>query len=1335
MSQDSFASIRKLQGRANWDTWKFAVQAYLEHEDLWSAVTNDDNEKKSTKARSKIILLIDEINYTHVKTTKTAKEAWENLQKAFEDTGMCRRMGLLDVLCNTKLKNCSSIEVYVDKITTAASKLTGIGFEVSDEWVGMLLLFGLPDEYKPMIIGIDSSGQAISSDSVKTKLLQDIKMYSPSTSTALMGKKSVPRQNKSVRCFNCNRFGHFANKCPNRDSSKTFEVKGQKKSALFTSFVTTTKSTDDWYVDSGASAHMVTQGDLFVDKMWQPSNNEVITANNSRLKVEAIGDVQLKIAEDYVDVKDVLLVPELCVNLLSVSQMVRKGNKVVFDKNGCKVYNSTNEAVVTASEVNGMFKLDQPEDNMAMVNIVKESQSIELWHRRLGHLNFNSLEKLKSVGADGIVLTKNTSHTKKILEGCSTCLQGKQTRLPFKHVAVRATKMLELIHSDVGGPIECDSLGGSRFYVVFVDDFTRKVFVYILKTKSEVPQVFSDFKQFVENQTGKKIQILRTDNGTEYVNASLLSILRKSGILHQKTAPYTPEQNGVAERMNRTLVERSRCMIFDAKLDKSYWAEAISTAAYVINRSPCRMIKGNTPEEMWSGRNTDLKRLRVFGCTCWVHVPKQKRKKFDPKSEKGIFVGYSEVSKAYRVYFPEEDRLVISRDVVFFENQPYGKQVILKSDNTNYFNISSDGTDSVGVEEASVADATPPSVSQIIVPQFQDSTTQGDVTPEDDTTVVNESSENISLDSSSPGSELGETFHSTFEDSSIIRRRDSDCDFIPLEAVDIEINVDHPRRSQRQPKPVLFDDFVSYNISTGISIDPISVQDALNRTDRKCWIEAMECEYKALLENKTWELVDLPPDRKKIDCKWIFKTKRDASGQTIRHKARLVVKGCSQRQGIDYKETFSPVVRYSSIRMLLALSAKFNLDIDQMDAVTAFLQGDLEEEIFMTQPEGFAKNMKVCRLKKSLYGLKQASRVWNIKLDAALLSSNLTKSNVDSCVYYKVDGSSMIFVTVYVDDLLIFTNDQSMKLEVKANLMSIFKMKDMGQAHQVLGIRITRDRIEGKIWFDQQQYIEEILTRFHMDDCNPVASPIDINQKLSSESCAKTDLERKEMVDVPYQAAVGSILFAAQVSRPDVCYAINLVSRFNKNPGRAHWTAVKRILRYLKATASAKLCFDRNEISNLVGYCDADFASDPDQRRSTTGYVFMCQGGPISWSSRRQPTIALSTTEAEYMALSAATQEAMWLNSLRSELIIDDTSQCVPIHCDNKSAINLASVSSYHPRTKHIDVRHHFVRDMVNSGKVKPTYIPTDDMKADILTKGLNRDKHNKMVKLLGLQL
>ena len=479
------------------------------------------------------------------------------------------------------------------------------------------------------------------------------------------------------------------------------------------------------------------------------------------------------------------------------------------------------------------------------------------------------------------------------------------------------------------------------------------------------------------------------------------------------------------------------------------------------------------------------------------------------------------------------------------------------------------------------------------------------------------------------------------------------------------------------------------------------------------WSAAMQDEHKSLLDNKTWELVDLPKGRKAIDTKWVLKKKLNASGQVERYKARLVAKGFRQIPGRDYHETFAPVAKMASFKVLLALSGTFKLKLEHLDVKTAFLQGDLEETIYMKQPRYFEKageEHKVCQLKKSLYGLKQSPRCWNKKLHQTLQSCGLQRTNADHCMYVLRRGGDVAILVIWVDDMVLGCNSETLSKEIKEKLAKDLQITDLGPLSYFLGMHVQQHN-EG-LTLSQHKYTKEILEAFRMSDCKPVATPMDVGCHL---------LKRKE--DEPkceqdvYRKAVGSLQYLCN-TRPDICQAVGVVSRFCGDPSEDHWGAVKRILRYVKGTIDFGIQFKHGNNLRLLGYADADWAGDLQDRKSTSGYVFFLNGAPVSYCSKKQLSVALSTAEAEYMAASLAAQETMWLRCLLQEMGVEQEGATTLLQ-DNQGAIAIAKNPELHSRTKHIDIRYHFIRECVESKVIKEEYCATQDMVADILTKPL----------------
>ncbi|KAL0421930.1 UNVERIFIED_CONTAM: Retrovirus-related Pol polyprotein from transposon TNT 1-94 [Sesamum latifolium] len=446
--------------------------------------------------------------------------------------------------------------------------------------------------------------------------------------------------------------------------------------------------------------------------------------------------------------------------------------------------------------------------------------------------------------------------------------------------------------------------------------------------------------------------------------------------------------------------------------------------------------------------------------------------------------------------------------------------------------------------------------------------------------------------------------------------------------------------------------------------EPATYEEAVTSPNANEWITAMKEEMSSMAKNNVWELVDLPAGRKTIGNKWVLKVKRKADESIDKFKARLVAKGYTQREGIDYEETFSPVVRFASVRLILAIVAHLDLELFQMDVKTAFLNGELDEEIYMDQPEGF------------------------------------TMVEEDHCVYVKRSEKNFMILSLYVDDILLAGKYMEMIVATQKWLSSTFEMKDMGEAEYILGVKIHRDRSKKLLSLSQETYIKRIIERFRMHNANPVDTPMDKNCVLSKELCPKTEEEKKRMTKIPYASAVGSLMYAMMCTRPDLCFAVGMVSSLR-----------------------------------LVGYSDADGSADRDERKSTSGYAFLLGGAAITWCSKKQPCISLSTMEAEYVACTSAVQEAIWLKRfLKSLRISAHINDAVVIYCDNTATIAYAMDPKYHGRTKHINTRYHFIRDSIAQGEVILRHIPTNDMIADPFTKPLRRDAFHRHMSSMGLR-
>ena len=552
-----------------------------------------------------------------------------------------------------------------------------------------------------------------------------------------------------------------------------------------------------------------------------------------------------------------------------------------------------------------------------------------------------------------------------------------------------------------------------------------------------------------------------------------------------------------------------------------------------------------------------------------------------------------------------------------------------------------------------------------------------------------------------------------------------------------------PRRSGRVSHPP--DRYLGIIEEDGDSIllllesdEPATYKAAVVSPNSRKWLEAMKSEMDSMYENQVWDLVDLPEGVRPLQCKWIFKIKFGLDGNPDIFKARLVAKGFTQVYGIHYEETFAPVAMQRSIRIILAIAAYNDYEIWQMDVKTAFLNGFLEEDVYMTQPEGFVdpnNPKKVCKLKRSIYGLKQASRSWNHRFDHVIKQNGFTRSVEEPCLYMKFSGSKVVFLVLYVDDILLIGNDIPLLTSVKKWLGNHFQMKDLGEAQRILGIRIYRDRSRRILALSQEAYIDKILTRFKMENSKKGFLPMGHGITLSKSQCPTEPQDIERMKQIPYASAVGSIMYAMMCTRPDVSFALSMTSRFQSNPGESHWMAVKTILKYLRRTKDRFLVFGGESELRVKGYTDASFQTDRDDMKSQSGYIFLLNGGAISWKSSKQSVITDSTTEAEYVAASEAAKEAVWIRQFLEGLMVVPTAvDPIPLFCDNSGAVFQAREPKSSNRSRHVLRKYHIIRDYVERKDISICKVGTDDNVADPLTKPLSQAKHDGHVSSMGLK-
>ncbi|KAL0423503.1 UNVERIFIED_CONTAM: Retrovirus-related Pol polyprotein from transposon RE2 [Sesamum radiatum] len=854
---------------------------------------------------------------------------------------------------------------------------------------------------------------------------------------------------------------------------------------------------NSWIIDSGATAHMCANLKLMNRLKPYIAESSVALPDGTKKHVTHCGSVTLS---PDVTLKAVLYMPSFKCNLLSVSKLSSLSHiTILFSSDHCVMQDQrTKRTIAVGRLVGNLYVLDDFSFNQDVIKKYSLNKDIEcclnarindvdLWHKRLGHTPVLVLRHAN-------VISDNACE----LGVCSVCPLAKQQRLPFLSSETYSENVFNLIHVDIWGPYNQFSVSGCTYMLTVVDDCSRATWVFLMKHKSQTVTLLENFYQMVLTQFDRKIKTVRTDNGLEFVSEKCQLFLQNHGILHHKTCVYSPQQNGVVERKHKHLLQVARALMFQACLPSQFWTEAILTATYIINRLPTSVF-WKTPYEVLYNRSVDYSMVRTFGCLAFATNVLPQKSKFTKRAYRCVFVGYAFGQKGYKLYDLDDKVLFVSRDVVFHEGIfPYKN--------------------------------TPDSSNEFPFP----------VAVRDEDSTSNQTT-SVPIHDSAPINSVDSPHHSSLHN------------FNPLPEDNSSVPV--LRRSSRQgTKPCWMNDFVCssshdvdgspkvasitpshYAVMTVISTlqEPKSYLEANNSPE---WRLAMQVEINALEANQTWEITPLPPDKMPIGCRWVFKLKLKADGSIDRYKARLVAKGYNQIEGIDYNESFSPVAKSVTVRLFFAIAAASNWHIHQMDVNNAFLHGYLEEEIYMSPPDGYCLPPgHVCRLKRSLYGLKQASRQWNQEFTTQIVAFGFIQSKHDYCLFTKKSGDSFLVLLLYVDDILVAGTSAELITEVKNYLDRVFTIKDLGVAKYFLGLEVARSP-QG-IVVTQTKYIKDIVTDTGLANARDATTPLPPGIKFTGSAGAK--LPHPDV----YRLLIGRLLYL-NFTRPDTSYACQQLSQY-----------------------------------------------------------------------------------------------------------------------------------------------------------------------------------------------
>ena len=923
-----------------------------------------------------------------------------------------------------------------------------------------------------------------------------------------------------------------------------------------------------------------------------------------------------------------------------------------------------------------------------------------LWHARLGHPSARCQAKLAARG-----LIPNQPGPQHIAH-CPDCAAGKAKAIPRERLRNdhKRLKPGDVLHADVAFPLGM----GKTVVLTVIDEASRHAWVFPLAKKSQVPAVLRHLIQH-ERARGYAMHTIKTDHGGEFSSAEFAEWLKEHGIHHAFSPPYTPKSNGLIERLHGTLTPRLRAVIHGRYIVAGAVPELLVGLTYLYNRMPNSAIADQLPHDIYHGNPlVSLAHLRVLGSRCYRVIPSER--KLAPRSKAGILVGYVSDGRGgtavYRIFDLASRQVVEAVDVYFDErisdmSQPSGAPLS---------SVIRDNDVGGRTQAGPFVDVQPvpaPLPAPLLDPL------QPVPTP---------------LPPSPPVPAAGS--------GGEIQQQLEQFDPPASQSDDNAPTCEEPRRSSRRNIGVPPTDWWEAKQAgfAGMA-QVVDVDEALSSEAADKWIAACQDELKSMRDKGVYELTDKPPGTKAVQSRWVFALKLRDDGQIERYKARLVAKGFLQRYGVDYTEVWAPTGNTSTLRLLFAIAAARDYDIHQADISTAFLNGDLDDTIYMQQPPKFDDGtLRVWRLRKAIYGLKQGARAWHLKMRDFFGTIAYQPLKADPAVFVHDDRDKIIYT--HVDDLLFFAPAGQAQHEVD-RVLSHFPGKSFGEARSVLGLRIERDRHQGTISISQPQLIDRALARFSQAGSARRKCPIPEGTSISSAtSFSPVDADTA----AEYRSMVGTFLFIATITRPDLSYAASSLARYMAAPTIELYNLAIRVVQYLRGTAHLKLVFGarrakKDKMSEqeleVVAYGDADFANCIDTRRSITGFIITVDGAPCSWATRKQPVVTKSTTAAEYVAASETTSEVVHISKVMEDLGIE--CRPVTIVCDNAAAVALTHNPIENKRSKYLDVHWHFVREKCLSGDVNVIWASSKNQLADGFTKAFNGPKLAEFRRQLGI--
>jgi hypothetical protein len=1080
-------------------------------------------------------------------------------------------------------------------------------------------------------------------------------------------------------------------------------------------------------VDTGADQHMVPYGNWLHG--YTPLSPPIAIRQLGKQSLLAVGrgTIKARFRGKQVVLSDVLHIPDAAVHLISVSQLLKDGcSTSPLASSGLKIFGPHGDLLLETSSETGIFRtqelvLDLPHESdqsgyerrTAMVADAKASDLWELYHRRLAHPSAKVQKQV--LAAANIDVPEPSDHF------CQVCAVTKQHSRPFTgSLDAEVDAVLHTVSADLIGPMRVHSFGGRLYVCTFVDLFSRHAWIYLLRKKSQALDAFKAFVAMVKNEKGKAPTNFASDNGGEFSSQAFRAFCTEQGIKQRFTLPFTPQENGISERFGGVLMRRARSLLVSAGIrDRRYWAEAVQAACTVGNFLPHRALgdSGLSPYQLWHGKPPPISTLRSFGAICYAQIPGDNPGKEQQNGTRCLLMGLMADSAGYRLRVadtnhPRFGQFIGSRSVTFDE-RPSPSAVEEANEALGQLGVLVVPTDSRPLP-AEPQPTTPGPSKEPSAPSAPiDIDDEDDFVPMLNTIFDGDASDadgDLDEDGRPPEVERGLPLPAAppaAAPDGPARPADEALPPRPVAMQQPQVPESRPKRKYVPTIKALerFALHAGYTSPSDLSPE-VALRDPV-------WRASMERELAALESNSTWVL-EIPPKNSVIlPSRWVFRAKpvNDGSG-SFTAKSRVVAKGFKQLRGVHFSDTYSPTVRKSSIRIFLTLAVHFSMRTLQMDALSAYVQSQIDFDlVYMAPPPGLAHSPgQACRLKRSLYGLRQSARTWHSTISSFLQSIGFAPTKHDACFFCKrLSEAEFALLCLYVDDLALSATSETLLTDTRAKLEGRFKMSSVGPLNRFLGMSLCWSA--GGLHLSQPTHIASLVEDCGLTQAKSQSTPI-------AELPAPRGADEEGADEGVIRHIIGSLLFIATTSRPDIAFATSVLSRHQSNPPARLLSTAKRTVRYLSGTTGLGLTFKRGHPLELIGFCDADHAADPDGRKSTSGSVFFLAGCVISWSSKRQPVVSTSTCESEWYAASTAASEGRYLYGLLLELGIKIAPPLL-LYSDSQSVVALSKDGDFYKRMKHVQVRYYFLKDLVTRGELKLDYCPTDEMPADLFTKVL----------------